>query len=250
MKKPIRIAIIVLLLSLSIFALSPIPGTNVHDFAHILGNTLELDKRIETLYHRTGVEMAVVTVEEIKNTTLEFYAVRLFEDWGIGKKGEDKGLLLLISLEPRTLRLEVGYGLEGALPDSFVGLKLDELVAPALAQNNMEGLIAFIDVLEQRIIEQKDQAENFYAKQNESLTEYNNDLASESGSLRGLVLFLIIVVIIILDLRFTGGRMLRSIIRSSSSGKGGGLGRGSSGSGRGRYGGGGRSGGGGASTKW
>lgn len=250
MKKPIRIAIIVLLLSLSIFALSPIPGTNVHDFAHILGNTLELDKRIETLYHRTGVEMAVVTVEEIKNTTLEFYAVRLFEDWGIGKKGEDKGLLLLISLEPRTLRLEVGYGLEGALPDSFVGLKLDELVVPALAQNNMEGLIAFIDVLEQRIIEQKDQAENFYAKQNESLTEYNNDLASESGSLRGLVLFLIIVVIIILDLRFTGGRMLRSIIRSSSSGKGGGLGRGSSGSGRGRYGGGGRSGGGGASTKW
>lgn len=238
-----------LLLSLSIFALSPIPGTNVHDYAHILGNTLELDKRIETLYHRTGVEMAVVTVAEIKNTTLEFYAVKLFEDWGIGKKGEDKGLLLLISLEPKTVRLEVGYGLEGALPDSFVGLKLDELVAPALAQNNSEGLITFVDVLEQRIIEKGDQAGDFYTGQNENL-EYDNDLASDRSSMRGLVLFLIIVVLIILDLRFTGGRMLRSIIRSSSNGKGGGFGRGSFGSGRGRYGGGGKSGGGGASTKW
>jgi len=245
MKKPVGISIIVLILSLSIFALSPIPGTNVHDFAHILGNTLELDNRIETLYHRTGVEMAVVTVAEIKNTTLEFYAVKLFEDWGIGKKGEDKGLLLLISLEPRTVRLEVGYGLEGALPDSFVGLKLDELVAPALAQNDIEGLISFVDVLEQRIIEKGDQAGDFYAGQNESLVEYeyDNDLTSDRSSLKGFFLFLIIIALIILDLRFTGGRMLRSIIRSGSSGKGGGFGRG-------RYGGGGRSGGGGASTKW
>jgi len=248
MKKSATILLVLLLsLSTSVFALSPIPGTNVHDYAHILGNTRELDQRIETLYEKTGVEMAVVTVPKLEDESIELFSVKLFEQWGIGKKGVDKGLLLVISLEPRLMRLEVGYGLEGALPDSFVGLKLQELVAPSLAKNSVSGLIEYVSVLEGRIISQGD-ASLSAKDQVQTHTE------RKQNSLGGLILFLLIVVFVYVDYRFTGGFILGSLLGSSqrryyrgSSRSGSNK---SSSGGRSRYGGGGKSGGGGASSGW
>ena len=248
MKKSATILLVLLLsLSTSVFALSPIPGTNVHDYAHILGNTRELDQRIETLYEKTGEEMAVVTVPKLEDESIELFSVKLFEQWGIGKKGVDKGLLLVISLEPRLMRLEVGYGLEGALPDSFVGLKLQELVAPSLAKNSVSGLIEYVSVLEGRIISQGD-ASLSAKDQVQTHTE------RKQNSLGGLILFLLIVVFVYVDYRFTGGFILGSLLGSSqrryyrgSSRSGSNK---SSSGGRSRYGGGGKSGGGGASSGW
>ncbi|HHY19369.1 MAG TPA: TPM domain-containing protein [Firmicutes bacterium] len=248
MKKSATILLVLLLsLSTSVFALSPIPGTNVHDYAHILGNTRELDQRIETLYEKTGVEMAVVTVPKLEDESIELFSVKLFEQWGIGKKGVDKGLLLVISLEPRLMRLEVGYGLEGALPDSFVGLKLQELVAPSLAKNSVSGLIEYVSVLEGRIISQGD-ASLSAKDQVQTHTE------RKQNSLGGLILFLLIVVFVYVDYRFTGGFILGSLLGSSQrryyrGSSRSGSNRSSSG-GRSRYGGGGKSGGGGASSGW
>lgn len=250
MKKSATILLVLLLsLSTSVFALSPIPGTNVHDYAHILGNTRELDQRIETLYEKTGVEMAVVTVPKLEDESIELFSVKLFEQWGIGKKGEDKGLLLVISLEPRLMRLEVGYGLEGALPDSFVGLKLQELVAPSLARNSVTGLIEYVSVLEERIISQGDASWSL-----EDTRQVQTHTEKEQNPLGGLILFLLIVVFVYVDYRFTGGFILGSLLGSSQrryyrGSSRSGSNRRSSG-GRNRYGGGGKSGGGGASSEW
>lgn len=238
--------LLVLLLSCGVLALTPLPFTNIHDYAHLLGNTRDLDQRVETLYEHTGVELAIVTIAKLENQSIEMFSVNLFEEWGIGRKGEDKGLLLVISLDPREVRLETGYGLEGALPDSFVGTKLDELVAPSLARGSNEGLIEFVNAIEERIISQGDanpQA-NFYL-------EYDSDDSMVTSITRlpfaNLGFIIIILILIFLDLRFTGGMVLRSILRASGRGyRSGGGGS----SGRNRYGGGGKSGGGGASTKW
>ena len=92
----------------------------VNDFAGILssGTKASLNSWISELEKKTTAEVAVVTVKTIAPETVETYANKLFEKWGIGKKGKDNGVLLLVALKERKTRIEVGYGLEGAIPDA------------------------------------------------------------------------------------------------------------------------------------
>jgi uncharacterized protein len=99
---------------------------HVNDFANIIEAATE--EQLETLLlnfeRRTGAQIAVVTVASLEGRSIEEYAVDLFRSWGIGaKSGEDKdkGLLLLIAPNERRSRLEVGYALEGDLPDGLAG---------------------------------------------------------------------------------------------------------------------------------
>jgi uncharacterized protein len=70
------------------------------------------------------------------------YATRLYESWGIGKKGEDKGVLILLALKERRVRIETGYGVEGILPDGVVGEIIRLQVIPPLKQGDYgQGLL-------------------------------------------------------------------------------------------------------------
>ncbi len=84
----------------------------------------------ETLKVKTGAEFAVVTVDNLGGLTIEDFAARLFKKFGIGEAGEENGLLLLFSRDDRKVRLEVGYGLEGTIPDGFASRILDEQALP------------------------------------------------------------------------------------------------------------------------
>lgn len=75
-----------------------------------------------------------MTLPSIGERGVDDAANLLFEQWGIGKKGQDRGLLLLNAIEERRIRVEVGYGLEGALPDGKVGAILDEFAVPMLRE--------------------------------------------------------------------------------------------------------------------
>lgn len=75
----------------------------------------QLTKQIE---QNTTVEIAVVTVESLEGVPIDQYAIELFEKNGIGKKDRDNGLLILIAKQERKYRVEVGYGLEGSVPDA------------------------------------------------------------------------------------------------------------------------------------
>lgn len=103
---------------------------NVNDFAGVLTDTdkTNLDALVQSLLDQTGAVFAVAVIDSLEGESSEVYAVKLFEKWGIGEKDKDNGLLLLIALEERETRMEVGYGLEGVITDRRAGESLDKMI--------------------------------------------------------------------------------------------------------------------------
>jgi uncharacterized protein len=108
----------------------------------------QLNSTINEFERTTGGEMAVVVVRSLDGLSIEETAVKLFELWGVGKKNKDNGLLLLWSTGDRRVRVEVGYGLEGVLPDGKTGAILDAYVIPKFKSGQFdEGVLAGVDAL-------------------------------------------------------------------------------------------------------
>ncbi len=101
----------------------PSPRGYVNDFARILDaeSQAQMDALIRQVRARLGVEIAVVTVPSLEGMPIEEYSIELARRWGIGEKGQDTGVLILVAPHERKWRIEVGYGLEGELPDGLVG---------------------------------------------------------------------------------------------------------------------------------
>ena len=112
------------------------PQGYVSDFAGVVdaASRAELESYAARVKQATGAELAFVTVQSLQGEPIEDVANDLFHAWGIGRKGEDDGLLFLLSIGDRKSRLEVGGGLGGAIPDGMAGLLLDDM-RPALRQN-------------------------------------------------------------------------------------------------------------------
>lgn len=113
----------------------PSPRGYVNDFAGVISSTeaARISEIGTVVEKETGAEIAVITVDTIEPYgSVEEYAVELAENWGIGQEGEDNGILLLLSMKERQVRFEVGYGLEGAIPDGLAGEILDTSVLPDL----------------------------------------------------------------------------------------------------------------------
>jgi len=82
------------------------------------------------LEKETGCEIAVAVVDNIEGVSIEEYVSSLFEKWGIGKKEQDNGILILVTLDERELRIEVGYGLEGVITDLEAKNIIDDVIIP------------------------------------------------------------------------------------------------------------------------
>ena len=96
--------------------------------------------------------VVVATVKNLEGGNIDLYANELFAYWGIGKKGQDKGVLILLALEERKVRIETGYGVEGILPDGKVGRILDQYVIPLFKKGSydkglLNGMIAVGQVI-------------------------------------------------------------------------------------------------------
>ncbi len=110
-------------------------GTAVNDFARVMDP--EKAAKTEALAHeilqKTGAAIVVVTLPELgPMEEINLYTTGLYKAWGIGKKGEDKGVLILLAVKERKIRIETGYGVEGVLTDGIVGQILDRFVIPHL----------------------------------------------------------------------------------------------------------------------
>jgi len=224
----------------------------VSDYANVIGTKSyqEMSGIINELEQKTGAEIAVVTVTNFGNDTIENFSAKLFKEWGIGKKGKDNGVLIIASIEDRRVRIEVGYGLEGVLTDGECGHILDTYVIPYFKENEYDtGLSRGVSAVASVIAKSAGvelSGGNIPAEQN-----------SSGGFSHDAFIFLIVLAMLIIFCRyvfmflvFAGmsgrGRSFNSRLRNYGGFGGGGFGGFSGGGGFG----GGMSGGGGASRGW
>ncbi|MST04383.1 MAG: TPM domain-containing protein [Candidatus Pacebacteria bacterium] len=108
------------------------PNGFINDYAGILNGDekMGLETMLNKFSFQTGNQVSVAIIGSLGGDTIENYAEKLFKDWGIGQKDEDNGILLLVAIKDRSLRIEVGYGLEGILTDAD-GYKIsNDLIFP------------------------------------------------------------------------------------------------------------------------
>jgi len=113
----------------------------VMDMAGILSanTTQELETRLQLLEAENGTQIAVLTIDSLDGENLEEYTLRVAETWGLGQRGMDNGALLLIAVQDRQMRIEVGYGLEDRLTDLMAGRIINERIIPFLRKGNFNG---------------------------------------------------------------------------------------------------------------
>ncbi len=101
-----------------------------------------LEQRLAALEARKGSQVAVLLVPTVQPEAIEQYALRVAESWKLGRKGVDDGAVLVIAKNDRKLRIEVGYGLEGAIPDAIAKRIIDEEIVPRFKGGDFYGGIA------------------------------------------------------------------------------------------------------------
>ncbi|KAA6330280.1 hypothetical protein EZS27_020996 [termite gut metagenome] len=137
------------------YTIKTVPNPKALDVANFVSNpdgildtyTLsQINKILQTFEADTKAEVAVVLLNSIGNNDIEGFAVQLFEEWGIGKKDVDNGLLILFVLDKRAVKFEVGYGLEGVLPDAICKRIQMQTMIPEFKNGNYgAGILAGVE---------------------------------------------------------------------------------------------------------
>jgi len=132
----------------------PSPQGLINDFAGVIPANYEEKMNLLALevLNKTGATVTVVTFKDIGGANVDEFTNRLYEAWGVGKRGEDRGVMLLVALKERKLRIEVGYGLEGIIPDGLAGQIRDKAMVPYLSKGEygpglLNGLYAVASII-------------------------------------------------------------------------------------------------------
>jgi uncharacterized protein len=234
----------------------PNPPRLVNDLAGMLQpqQVAQLERKLVAYNDSTSSQIAVVTVPTLGNYDIAGYAQQLYESWGIGQKNNNNGVLILVAQQERKVRIQPGYGLEGAIPDALAKRIITNTITPAFKEDRYyEGLDRSTDQLIAL-------AKGEYKADPATQSRPSRGREDSSGS--GIGFWLIIAVLILFILlrnrgggsggrrnRGFGGGMIPPIIFGDFSGGRGVFGGGGGGGGFGGFGGG-SSGGGGASGDW
>lgn len=216
----------------------------VNDFAGILSTEteLKLNRMIADLEKQTTAQVAVATIESISPETVETYTNKLFEKWGVGQKDKDNGVLILVAVKERKTWIEVGYGLEGAIPDALSSRIYRDIMVPSFGKGDFNGGISrAVEAIAGLV------AEEFGVEIDGASAPPKIKTSSRTGG-GWIFAFVILVVVLPLLLR-SGSRRSGTSSRSGGFWIGGGSGGFSGGFGGGGFGGG-MSGGGGAGGGW
>jgi len=213
-KAKIFLIILIFLLLITSYSFAIVkPTTNfyVNDYANLLSSETEnyIMSINQTSNSKTKAQVVVVTVENLEGNSLEEYATELFRSFGIGDKTLNNGVLMLITLEERKSRIEVGYGLEGILNDAKTGRIQDNYMIPYLKENNWDEGIK----------------NGFSAIVNEIEKEYNINVSAEEISvsepvnesvLSGLICFSMFLTIIVrlTTINKTNSKLIKTIYLS------------------------------------
>jgi uncharacterized protein len=197
--------------------------------------------------HLSGkAQMAVLIPQSLQGFDIETYSIAVAEAWKLGSQKTDQGVILVIAPKERSMRIEVGYGLEGDLTDAFCSKIIHEVLAPYFRAGRFsDGILLAIESIAQKI------NIDLTAPVGQRLRA--SELTDQIGNVRKIPVSLIVVIIIFLFFSSLASRSTRRFGRNRGiwdGGGGGGWGGGFGGGGGGFGGGGGGFGGGGASGKW
>jgi uncharacterized protein len=117
------------------------PEGRVSDYAGVLsaGKRQSLEAKLAAIEGETGNQFAVAIFQSLEGEALEDYSIRLADKWKIGQAGKDNGLIVLLFMKERKIRIEVGYGLEGAVPDVLAGRVIREVMGPKFREGDIAG---------------------------------------------------------------------------------------------------------------
>jgi len=234
MKRILLIACALLILSPAASAMTveevPNPqttaGSFVQDSAGVLGSQYValIDGLSNNLKAATGAELAVVTVGNMNGATVEDFAERLFQRFGIGQKEKDNGVLILFSLGDRKVRIEVGYGLEGALNDAKAGRILDTYAVPTFKKGEFgKGLFETARAVAQ-VVAQEGGVSDFavsdpktWPKQVTPPEPVTTEEAQASGERGSYLEAILIVLIVIAVVAFIGISILSARVKTAKS---------------------------------
>jgi uncharacterized protein len=179
------------------------PTGYVNDFAHVIdaGSAARIEAYCGNVERATGAQFAIVTVDSLEDEPVEDVAVRLFKEWGIGKKGTDEGVLVLLAIKDHKNRIEVGYGLEPIITDADAGSILRG-IRPILRQGNYGGaLLAAAQQLGQQIA----QAKGVTIEGQPPQTASRDTNGGGGGGIFGIIIFFVILMFIFRLLSGRGG---------------------------------------------
>jgi uncharacterized protein len=192
--------LVLFLFNLSLPALAQVAVPELRSPVTDLTNTLTpqqtqaLDQKLRAFEQRKGSQLAVLIVATTQPEAIEQYSIRVVEAWKLGRQGVDDGVLLLVAKDDRAVRIEVAYGLEGALPDVIADRIVEQVIVPRFREGQFyEG----IDVAVDRIIG---------VIEGEPLPEAERRAPRPSGEGLGNVLPLLLMVV------FVGSGILRRML--------------------------------------
>jgi uncharacterized protein len=121
--------------------LPPAPAAYFNDYAGVVpaGEAARLDAKLAQFAKETSTQVVVAVFDQLPSPSLEDFTVRTAESWRVGRKDWDNGAVFFVFVKDRKMRIETGYGLEGALPDALARRILDEQVVPHFRQGDWAG---------------------------------------------------------------------------------------------------------------
>jgi uncharacterized protein len=258
MQLKIKPALIILILCF-LFLLQPFshadiipekPGNYVVDLADIIDNSSEykLNQYLQELEQKTTAQLVVLTIKSLEGGSIDDFSITIAHDrWKLGQKGKDNGVLFLISLKDKKYRIEVGYGLEGVIPDSLAGTIGRNYLVPFFRKGEYsKGVYVTALALANEIAADSGVKITGMPKIKGSAQRTGKDQpVSLMGKIISLVFFVIMFILFIKNPRLFLMLFLLSSMggRRGAWGGGGGFGGGGFGGGGGGFGGGGASGG-------
>ena len=192
-----------LVVSALVFAQRPVPelwGVRVHDEARVLSQAVvqQLEEQLKQHEDTTSNQIAILIIPSLNGEVLEEYALRVAENWKLGQKEKDNGVLLLIAIEDRAVRIEVGYGLEGVLPDAVCNRIIRNEILPNFRRNDYDaGVTAAIGAIIQAIGGE-------YVSSEDDLNEFGTTW--KERALIGVFVFTILGVITFIGLKIKGAQ--------------------------------------------
>jgi len=175
----------------------PNPPKLVNDFAHVMSpeEVNSLERKLVAYDDTSSTQIAVVTVETTGNYPIEDYARKILRNWGVGNKKTNNGIVLLVAIRDHRVRIETGYGMEGAIPDVTASHIIQDNIVPNFrADNYYKGLDEATDALI------KAAAGEYTAPD-----DYSNRGRKNGAPIGGLVAIFIIIIIILSRINRRGG---------------------------------------------